>query len=70
MGRRIKVAEPARCYKLGVIPDVKQLCTELQNETLVEMSVLEDGEIPIVDAGSVEEAPARVAFLAERRSLE
>ena len=57
-----KVAEPAGCYELGVIPDVKQLGTELQNETLVELSVLEDGEIPIVDAGSVEEAPVRGAF--------
>ena len=72
MAHRIKVAEPNRTrrYKLGVIPDVKQLGTELQNETLVELCVLEDGEIPIVDPGSVEEAPVRVAFLAERRSLE
>ena len=72
MAHRIKVAEPSRtrCYELGVIPDVKQLGTELENETLVEVSVLEDGEIPIVDAGSVEEAPVRVAFYAERRSLE
>ena len=45
-----------------MIPDVKQLGTELQNETLMELSVLEDGEIPIVDAGSMEEAPVRVAF--------
>ena len=72
MGHRIEVADPGRTrrYELGVIPDVKQLGTELQNEVLVELSVLEDGEIPIVDAGSVEEAPVRVAFLAERRSLE
>ena len=68
MGRRIKVAEANRTrrYELGVIPDVKQLGTELQNETLVELSVFEDGEIPIVDAGSVEEAPVRGAFQAER----
>lgn len=70
MGRRIKAAEPAGCYELGVIPDVKQLGTELQNETLVELGVLEDGEIPIVDAGSVEEAPVRGTFQAKRRSLE
>ena len=72
MGQRIKAAEPNRTrrYELGVIPDVKQLGTELQNETLVELSVLDDSEIPIVDAGSVEEAPVRIAFLAERRSLE
>ena len=72
MAVRIKAAEPNRTrrYELGVIPDVKQLGTELQNETLVELSVLEDGEIPIVNAGSVKEAPVRSAFLAERRSLE
>ena len=72
MAHRIKVADPklTRPNELGMIPDVKQLGTELQNKTLVELSVLEDGEIPIVDAGSMEEAPVRGAFLAERRSLE
>ena len=70
MARRIKVADPVGCYELGMIPDVKQLGTELQNETLVELGILEHSEIPIVDAGSMEEAPVRVAFLAERRSLE
>jgi hypothetical protein len=72
MANGIKAAEPNRAwrYELGVIPDVKQLGTELQNETLVELSILEDGEIPIVDAGAVKEAPVRSALLAERRSLE
>ena len=72
MARRIKAADPklTRPNELGVIPDVIQLGTELQNETLVELSVLEDGEIPVVDAGSVEEAPVRGAFQAEGRSLE
>ena len=68
MTYRIKAAEPSRTrrYELGVIPNVKQLGTELQNVTLVELRVLEHGEIPIVDARPVEEAPVRVAFLAER----
>ena len=68
MAHRIKVADPklTRPNELGMIPDVIQLGTELQNETLVELSVLEDGEIPVVDAGSVEEAPVRGAFQAER----
>ena len=64
MAHRIKGAEPRRTrgYELGVIPDVIQLGTELQNVTLVELRVLEDREIPIVDTGSVEEAPVCVAF--------
>lgn len=72
MAHRIKGAEPnrSRRYELGVIPDVKQLGTELQNKTLAELSVFDDSEIPIIDAGAVEEAPVRRALLAERRSLE
>jgi len=72
MAHWIEVAQPNRTrrYELGVIEDIEQLSPELQDETLCELGVLQDGKIPIIYTRTMEEAPICVAFQAKRRTLE
>ncbi len=46
-----------------MIEDIEKLSAELQVEALVELCILQDGEIPIVHSGAMKEPPVCVPSL-------
>src|SRR5215831_5350789 len=60
----------ARTVELRVVEQVERLEPNLEVARLVERHALDEGEVEVLDAGSVEESARRVAQLAERREAE
>lgn len=56
----------AGCIKLSVIKGVEELTSELHARSFRNLGVLLNGNIPVVDAGSMKESPRRRAELAQR----
>src|SRR5437868_5180098 len=60
----------ARAVELRMVEDVERLEAQLEVPLLIEGHAFDEREIEVLDAGTVEKAPWRVAELAERRQAE
>ena len=47
---------PARIHELRVVKDIEEFETEIEGEILLDDGVLQDAEIRVVEAGTMEEA--------------
>ncbi len=56
-----------RRQELGVIENVEELGTKLEIESFGNVRVLQKSHVPVIDSGTMEEAPVGITFLAQGR---
>src|SRR5437763_16828568 len=69
-GTRDVAVNGSRPVELRMVEQVEDLEPELQVSRPAQREVLEEREVEVLDAGSIEESARRVAELAERRNAE